>query len=335
MSTKTFLDQTTLLLDARSPSEFLQGHIPGALSFPLFSDDERAQIGTLYKQEGKNVAVKMGLLLVAPKLSSFIEDAKILTGPSKTLRLYCARGGMRSSFLAWWLQTEGFHCTLLTNGYKAFRRWVLDQFKIKYSLLVLGGLTGSGKTDLLLELKKQHEQIINLEEIANHRGSSFGHLGCKAQPSSEHLENILAKELSMTTPGLPLWIEDESRMIGTCHLPEDLWKQMSTAPFLWIDSSKEDRVARIANDYGSYAEADLVTCTERLVKRLGAVRTKEIVQDIKEQKLKVAFDKLLDYYDKTYLYSIQKAEKKRIDFAHTGSNQDLITQLKTFSKNQG
>ncbi len=335
MNTKNFLDQNSPLLDVRSPSEFLHGHIPGALSFPLFSDSERAEIGTLYKQEGKDIAVKRGLHFVSPKLSSFIEEAERLTGSSKTLRLYCARGGMRSSSMAWLLQTAGFNCTLLVDGYKAFRRWALEQFEVQYPFFVLGGLTGSGKTDLLIELQNQGEQIIDLEDIANHKGSSFGHLGCLSQPSSEHFENILATKLSIRSKESPLWIEDESRMIGTCYMPEGLWKQMRVAPFLWIDSPKKDRIARLLSGYGNYNSIDMINSTQRLLKRLGAVKTNQIIQFIEKGELEAAIDGVLDYYDQTYLYSLEKKQKTRTEFMHTGSNQDLIIELKTFAKTQG
>lgn len=332
MDIEEFLDQSELILDVRSPLEFAHSHVPGAHSFPLFSDAERAHVGTVYKTEGKDAAVKLGLGYVGPKLSSFVENAEKLVGPTRTFRMYCFRGGMRSGSLAWLLQTAGFRCIVLTKGYKAFRRWALNQFTKEYRFIVLGGLTGSGKTDLLRQLKQQGEQIIDLEAIAEHRGSSFGHIGCAPQPSSEHFENILACKLAKCDPRLPIWIEDESRMIGTCHIPPDLWKQMSQAPFVWIQSPKEDRVKRLLESYGQYSVEDLSLATQRLVRKLGAVRTNQIVECIGGQEIERAISSLLDYYDQTYTYSRQRLNRKRTEYGYSGMDQELLDRLKSFSE---
>lgn len=300
---ENYLTQPGPLLDVRSPSEYHQGHIPGAHSLPLFSDQERAQVGTLYKQTGKNAAVKLGLQIVGPKLAALVEEAEKLG--TKTVRIYCWRGGMRSSSLAWLLTTAGFHCTLLTGGYKAFRRWTLSQFQKHYPLHVIGGLTGSGKSELLKELEHK-EQVIDLEEIANHRGSSFGHLGASPQPTPEHFENILAWQLSRCDLNKTIWIEDESRTIGTCRIPNPFWEQMSHAPLLWLNCTKEQRVARLLRDYGGYPAEALIKATERIAKKLGPLRTKEIVESIHNQNLEFAISSILDYYDRSYAYACQK-----------------------------
>lgn len=304
-----FLSHTAPLLDVRSPSEFTQGHIPGAVSFPLFTNEERAEVGTLYKRLGKEAAVKLGLKFVGPKLSSFIEIAESLAIPNKRFRLYCWRGGMRSSSLAWLLETAGFECFVLEGGYKIFRRWALEQFTKTYSFLVLGGLTGSGKTDLLHHLEKLHEQIIDLEKLARHSGSSFGHLGHPKQPSTEHFENGLAYHLSLLDINTPIWIEDESRMIGTCHIPEGIWTQMRHARLLWIECSKEERIERLLQAYGNHAPNSLIRATERLSKKLGEVRMKQAVQHIQNCDLEKALSVILDYYDQAYLYSCKRREK--------------------------
>lgn len=334
MEVDEFLRQTDIMLDVRTPSEFLQGHIPGAVSFPLFSDEERKRVGTVYKQKGKEDAVKLGLSLVGPHLLSFVEKTEFLVGPSRKVRLYCARGGMRSSFLAWLLQTAGFDCTLLEQGYKAFRNWALSQFTVSYSFFVLGGFTGSGKTDLLHEIKNLNEQVIDLEQMANHRGSSFGHLGCSPQPSSEHFENILALELSKCDLKRPLWIEDESRMIGLCHVPKKLWNQMMQAPFLWIERSKEERLKRIVLNYGKYSIEDLTQATQRLLKKIGFSKVQKIVQDIQNKEFESAFFAILEYYDKTYSYASQKIPRNRIDFFCIESDKQLVKELIGFSQDR-
>lgn len=326
-----FLRCPSPLLDVRSPSEFIQGHIPGAISFPLFTDCERAQIGTVYKQQGKDAAVKLGLHFVGPKLSSYIERAENLAPLQKHLRLYCSRGGMRSSSLAWLLQTAGFCTTLLIGGYKKYRRWTLDQFRKNYSFIVLGGLTGSGKTELLQVLENSGEQIIDLEKLAEHKGSSFGHLGNPQQPSTEHFENLLAYQLSTRNIDQQIWIEDESRMIGNCYLPSDLWKQMSQSFTLCIECTREERISRLVKTYGIHAREELVQSTHRLMKKLGAVRTKQAIQYILNNELEKAVSIVLEYYDQTYAHSCERCERRFSD-SFSISDPGLIDLLKNKSR---
>lgn len=306
MNLDVFFKQSSPILDVRSPSEFLEGHIPGAISFPLFTDEERVVVGTLYKKEGKDLAVKRGLQFVGPKLASFVERAELLVDGTKKLRLYCARGGMRSSSLAWLLTTAGFNCSVLSGGYKSFRKWTLARFSQKYCLKVLGGFTGSGKTDLLFKLKEEGVQIVDLEDLAAHRGSSFGQLDKKVQPTTEQFENKLAWNLFFCDPDQSLWIEDESRMIGTCCIPQDLWDQMTAAPFFWLKSTKEERIKRLIQDYGLYPLEDLIASVRRLTKKMGHERVESIVKTIEEDHMEMAVSAILEYYDQAYQYSSQK-----------------------------
>lgn len=329
-----FLCHSTLLLDVRSPSEFIQGHIPGAISFPLFTDSERAQVGILYKERGKDAAVKLGLHFVGPKLSSFIENVENLVSPHKNLRLYCWRGGMRSSSLAWLLQTAGFHSTLLSGGYKEYRRWTQEQFKKNYSFILLGGLTGSGKTDLLQELEKTNEQIVDLEKLAEHKGSSFGHLGNPEQPSTEHFENMLAFQLSKLNINMSIWIEDESRMIGTCHLPPAIWEQMHRSLFLWIECSREERIKRLLKTYGKHSADGMIRATQRLLKKLGAVRSAQAIQCIRDNEIEKAISIVLEYYDQSYIYSCERRERQ-FSNSYSVSDPALIALLKRLTVQGG
>lgn len=303
ISIHLFLQTLGPIFDVRSPAEFIQGHIPGAHSLPIFSNAERAEVGTLYKQKGKEAAVMHGLDIVGPKLRNFVTKAKEIAGFERNIRLYCWRGGMRSSSMAWLMETAGFHCKVLSGGYKSFRNWALEQFHKKYLLTILDGLTGSGKTDYLQSLTQQGEQVIDLELIANHRGSSFGHLGMDQQPSNEHFENILAYQLSQYNKKKPIWVENESRTVGKCHIPQQFKQQMCEAPKIWLESPKEKRIQLLLSTYGNYPKDELISATKRLVKKLGAVRTQEIVNCITQEKIETAISLLLDYYDKTYLYS--------------------------------
>lgn len=304
------------VIDVRSPKEFQQGHLPGAVSLPLFTDSERALVGTAYKRQGHADAVRLGLKLVGPKLSSLIEQADALAGNGKSFRIYCWRGGMRSSSMAWLLSTAGYHCTVLSGGYKSFRKWVTGQFEKPYSLVVLGGLTGCGKTEKLHELKSMGEQTIDLEGLANHRGSSFGHIGCLPQPSCEQFTNTLAWELSRLDPARPVWVEDESRMIGTCQLPHPFWKKMCEARMAWIEASTEARVGRLVRDYGMHAKEMLLQAVRRLEKKLGGAKTKYVCECIEDGRLEEAIVQVLEYYDKTYAFSCLKHPREKIAFIH-------------------
>ncbi|MEY2794218.1 MAG: hypothetical protein RJA76_2210, partial [Bacteroidota bacterium] len=178
------------ILDVRSPGEFKRAHIPNALSLPLFTDEEREKVGICYKHQGKEKAVELGLEFVGPKLVNFVKYAKKVAFEGEIL-VHCWRGGMRSASMAWLLETAGLKVFLLEGGYKSYRNFVLKIQSEPLPLRVLGGKTGSGKTELLREMKNAGFQVIDLEDLAKHRGSAFGHFGLEEQPSSEHFENLL------------------------------------------------------------------------------------------------------------------------------------------------
>ncbi len=207
------------VLDVRSPGEFEYGHIPGAHSLPLFSNEERASVGTAYKQVSREAAVNKGLSFFVPKMKSLVDDAKTISNENISL-VYCWRGGMRSSSVAWLLELYGFKVYLLRGGYKAFRRMTLESFNEERKILNLGGRTGSGKTLILKELSNLGEQVVDLEQLANHKGSTFGALGEKPQPTQETFENELFFRLYKTDKNKAIWLEDESNMIGSRAIPK-------------------------------------------------------------------------------------------------------------------
>jgi len=212
------LSKTNPIIDVRSPGEYEHAHIPGALNLPLFSNEERAEIGTIYKQRGRVKAVQRGLEVVGPKLAGFAKFALALQ--SENILIHCWRGGMRSSSMAWLLETVGINCTLLTGGYKSYRSRVLTSFEKPLKIILLGGYTGSGKTDLIKLLKEQGEQVLDLEGLACHKGSAFGAIGQGEQPSSEQFENLLSLEMEALDGEKVVWIEDESRNVGKVFVPE-------------------------------------------------------------------------------------------------------------------
>lgn len=298
-----------LLIDVRSPAEFAKGHIPGAVHLPLFSDREREEVGTLYKSKGKAIATRKGIEFTSVKLPQFVNTVDQWTeGMEQKIRLYCWRGGMRSGSMAWLLQTAGYQAELLDGGYKAFRKWGSSFFRAEWNLRILTGYTGSGKTEVLQELKALGAQVIDLEGLAAHRGSSFGGLGKEAQPSTEHFQNLLIEALTQMDPELPLWLEDESIRIGQCHLPDLFFDQMKGSRWVRIERPRESRIGHLVDLYGSSETIELEQAIRRLEKRLGADRMQESLQHLEKGDLKRTASLLLDYYDKSYELSMKKRD---------------------------
>ena len=328
-SIEDFLKAPGIILDVRSPGEYAQARIPGAISFPLFTDAERAQVGTCYKQQGREAAVELGFALTDGKLAGFIANAKRLTDAAldqtcpetdcaetncaetnrahpRQVRVHCWRGGMRSGAIAWMLDLAGFEVTTLIGGYKAFRHWALSQFSQPKSIAILGGMTGSGKTEILEALIQQDIQVLDLEAIASHRGSSFGALGLPPQPSTEQFENEIAVQWARFDSQKPVWIEAESKRIGQCRVPEALFEQMDRAPVWEITRPRSERIAILVDVYGTADRQALIAATERIQKRLGGQQTKRAIDLIRIGQLAEALEIVLDYYDKTYSYDLQR-----------------------------
>ena len=299
------LDKAIPVADVRTPAEFAQGHIHGAHNIPLFSNEERVQVGTTYKQQGRKEAILLGFDLTGPKWSGFIRQA-LEMAPEKTIALHCWRGGMRSGAMAWALNLYGFEVYLLEGGYKKYRRWVLDRFDEKYNLLILGGMTGSGKTRILHELQRSGEQVIDLEELAQHQGSSYGTMNKLVQPTQEQFENHLATQLYHIDKEKPLWLEDESITIGKRFIPNGLWHQMREAQVIAINVPLENRVQFLVDEYGKLDKDFLIGCTERIWKRLGPEQTKNAVLAINENRMADFIRIVLVYYDKTYRAGLSK-----------------------------
>lgn len=300
-----FLEAAGPILDVRSPGEFEQGHIPGAISFPLFSNEERALVGTCYKQQSREEAVELGFEIAGPKFVEFIRQAKKIA-PDKRVRIHCWRGGMRSAAIAWVLSLAGFETVTLAGGYKAFRRWVRKTVATSKGILLLGGMTGTAKTDILHALAAKGEQVLDLEGHANHRGSSFGAVCLPPQPSTEHFENLIAIEWAGFTAERPVWVEAESKRVGPCRVPAELFAQMETAKAVEIIRPIPERLALLVDIYGQADREELVAATERIRKRLGGKRTQDTIALIREGDLTRAFEILLTYYDSTYRYGLDQ-----------------------------
>lgn len=312
------------VIDVRSPGEFNHAQIPGAHSLPLFTDEERKIVGTAYKQQIREAAIKIGLTFFGVKMKNIVDDVeKIIADrnipdtvasnngnddhqPPKrnTVLVHCWRGGMRSGAVAWLLDMYGFKVYTLEGGYKTFRRWVLDQLNKSYKLKILGGYTGSGKTLLLHELQKNNLPVIDLERLANHKGSAFGAIGEKDQPSQEMFENLLALQLFIKKSAdknvSGIWIEDESQRIGKLIIPNAFWETMRDSPVYFLDIPFKERLNFLVDTYGNFEKEKLAEAIERIQKRLGGLETKNAISFLSENNTIECFRILLHYYDKLY-----------------------------------
>jgi len=295
-----FLQQAAMtpVIDVRSPTEFAQGHIPGAHNLPLFNDDERAEVGTLYKQKGRIQAIQRGLEIAGTKMRLFTNFALRLK--SSELLLYCWRGGMRSASMAWLFEAIDIRCTLLERGYKAYRTHILASFSKPLKMVLLGGFTGGGKTEILNALHTYGAQVLDLEHLANHKGSAFGGIGQAQQPTTEQFENLIATQCAQIDPFQPLYVEDESRNVGRCSIPLPFWEQMRSAPLMCIQTPRPHRTHRLMQEYAGFDTELLCEAIKKIEKRLGFDRCNEASLACRQGERQKALEICLDYYDKAY-----------------------------------
>jgi len=298
------------LIDVRSPGEYYKGHMPNSINIPLFDNDERSRIGTIYKKEGRKKAVIEGLKFFERKMEFLLDNLfmnidsykKISEKNNKELfiRIYCSRGGMRSQSIAWLLEKFKLNPVTLNGGYKIYRRWVLDSFSKKLNIVVIGGKTGTGKTRLLSLLEKYKYQTIDLEGFACHRGSTFGGLGMKEQPSNEQFENIIAEKLNSFKCSNNIFVEAESANIGKCKIPYEFFNQMKHSRRIEILRSESNRLDELIDTYSVFKKEELQESVLRIKKRLGPQRTKIALESINNEKWDLVCRSVLDYYDKCY-----------------------------------
>ncbi len=321
------------VIDVRTPAEYGKGHIPGAVNIPLFSNEERAVVGTLYKTEGRNSAVLKGLEFVGPKMADFARKARDLALDNKVL-VHCWRGGMRSGSMAWLFRTTGLRAAVLEGGYKTYRasfRHMLQE--TKWHFVIIGGPTGSGKTEVLSELEKQGEQVLDLEGLASHKGSAFGALGQSVQPSSEQFENDIHAQFLRFQSEKIIWVEGESHSIGRVYIPEILFELLMKAPLVMYNIDRSLRVERLVRDYGCFDKELLAQAVLKIQKRLGGVRTQEALDALEINNFHLVADITLQYYDKGYSKSLAKRNEPVLILDETNDDpatvaQKLINQFK-------
>jgi tRNA 2-selenouridine synthase len=319
------------LIDVRSPGEYEKGHIPGAVNIPLFSDAERADVGTVYVQQSKEKAMELGYEYVTPKLADFITESKKVAQNGKVV-VHCWRGGMRSRSFAQHLHDNGFtDVSVIIGGYKAYRTHLHSIFDIPFNLRIVSGYTGSGKTLIIKQLQNMGLQAVDLEGLAKHKGSAFGAVAQQVQPTVEQFENNLFEVWRKLDYTKPIWLEDESHNIGGVNIPMNLFHQMRNCPAYFLDIPKEERARYLVTEY---AEADpefLAESIRKISKRLDGQKTKEAFQYLNENNFyEVAFI-ALSYYDKTYLKGMKFRDPEKV-FIIPKTDTDPVENTKSILK---
>jgi tRNA 2-selenouridine synthase len=295
------------VIDVRSEFEFSKGHIPQAKNIPLLTDEQRKEVGRVYKNKSKQNAVVLGIKLIGPNLEKLVLEY-IAESSKNQIILYCHRGGMRSQSVAWLCEQCGLEVLILDGGYKAYRTWVIETSKKKLNIVLICGKTGVGKTQLLQELNQLGEQIIDLESLVNHKGSAFGGIGQHDQPSNAQFENDLAFIAYELEIQRTVWLESESRMIGRCVIPQWFWVQMLRAPFVLILRDKKSRLTRLCIDYQHATVSDIERALEKIAKRLGSQAFDQALLELKEGNREEVVTLALQYYDRRYSKSQGKRE---------------------------
>jgi len=299
-----------LFVDVRSELEFEHAHIPGAVNIPLLRNEERKAVGTLYKQAGRAAAVKLGYELAGPRFADLYDAFHAVAHQNPVF--YCWRGGLRSQISASILEWGGTPQKLIKGGYKSFRTKAIQAFQNQTKLVVLSGMTGVGKTEILHLLKNKGAQILDLAGLANHKGSALGGLGQKPQPSNEMFENLLFHQWQQMDFTQVIFTENESRRIGSNVIPAALWNQLQHSKIVDIHVAFETRLQRIIKEYGHFDALELAECTERIKKRLGGLQLKLALDALAANQIEQWATILMDYYDRSYLHS-RTEQKSEID----------------------
>lgn len=304
-----------VIVDVRSPGEYEEDHIPGAVSIPLFDDEERALIGTMYKQIGKETAVEKGISITTPKLDEFYKKFSELSLKYTNIIIYCYRGGMRSQSLTNFIVSCGIKACRITGGYKAYRKYVIDYLENipeDFKFVVLHGHTGTGKTQILTELQKKGICCIDLEYLAKNSGSVYGEIFYQGHPPTQKTFESLIVDIMKNCSSKHIFMESESKKIGKVIIPKSFWNFMLEGDHILVESSLESRVKRIVDDYTKNELHDdeyLKRSTKKLQDTLGASKISMLIDKIDEKDYEYVARYLIEnYYDALYGFSIKKYE---------------------------
>lgn len=328
LSVEDFLTLRTQIpvADVRSEGEFEAGHIPYAINIPILNNAERVEVGTDYKQKGQAEAIRTGFRLVGPRLIDIIDHTKHVA-QDQELIVHCWRGGMRSANFCQFAGMAGVKTLQLKGGYKAYRQLALKSFKTPFKFVVLGGSTGSGKTEILNALADAGEQIIDLESLARHRGSVFGGLMQPPQPTTEQFQNELFEKILTLNPKKRIWIEDESVAVGKIFLPADFWKIMGTSPLVELQVDKDVRIKRLVSEYGHADKNQFLEAMTGITKKLGGQHFKAAKEKLLGDDMPAVMEILLTYYDKAYRNGLdKKSSRMKGRFSWNGSERNKLIQ---------
>ena len=306
IATLADLDQFSSIIDVRTPLEFAEDHIPGAINAPVLSNEERVLVGTMYKQVSPFEATKVGAALVAKNIAHHLETLFADQPKDWKPLIYCWRGGKRSGSMTSWLRLIGWKAYQLDGGYKAWRHQVLadlDTLPGRYRYCVISGLTGSGKTRLLHALAASGAQVLDLEALANHRGSLLGAVPGQPQPSQKWFDTQLAHRLAQLDPARPVFVESESKRIGLVHLPAALMDALHAADGVRVQVNMDERVAFLCEDYAELLEQPQAFKAQltRLTELLGRQTIQRWHQLIDQQDKATLFRELIEqHYDPAY-----------------------------------
>jgi len=313
------------VLDVRSEGEFAEGHIPSAFNIPLLNNEERAAVGTDYKQKGQAEAIKTAFRMVGPRLHDIVTAAEKI---GTELLVHCWRGGMRSANFCQFVGMTKVKTHQLQGGYKAYRHCALESFRSSFKFIVVGGCTGSGKSEILRALKHCGEQVIDLESLANHKGSVFGGLMMPPQPTTEQFQNDLFEAILPFDLNKRVWIEDESIAVGQIFLPQEVWRKMLISPVVEINVEKDVRINRLVSEYGPANQQEFLEAMTRITKKLGGQHFNAARDKLLQGDMFSVIDILLTYYDKAYLRGLEN-KKSRIKCSLNWNGNDATLFAKT------
>ena len=335
---KEFRKSKGLLIDVRSPEEYYKGHMPNSISIPIFNNEERSIIGKKYKYYGRENAVREGFKIIENKIDKIINKFILIkkefdistidkTANDTYIKIYCARGGMRSQSMLWLLEKFHYPCITLNGGYKTYRNWVLNIFKDRQKIIVIGGKTGTRKTKILEKLRALGYQILDFENLANHRGSSFGGLGMKEQPTNEQYENLIAEDLNKFNKKKIIFVEAESANIGKNRIPHELYKQMKNSKRIEIIRNEKIRIKELINTYSKYKKNDLKESVLKITKRLGPQRTKSAINSIDNEDWENVCKSVLDYYDRCYEHELKDKKDVNVLDMNLRTDYEIINEI--------
>ena len=327
--------QNVLFIDVRTESEYKEDNILNAFNIPLFKDDEHKEVGTIYKNQGKNEAIKKGFDYVSYKLKDIYIQVASLLDEYNNIVIYCARGGMRSGSIVNLLSSLGIDVYQLEGGYKAYRNYVLGYLKNimdTKNFIVVHGLTGVGKTDLLKELEKSNIDNIDLEGIAKNSGSTFGFITFKEKPPSQKkFETRIFEKLFYSNSDY-IFIESESKRVGHVLIPNEIYDAIVRDGYhILLECSLENRVKRLLNDYVYYKDEKnlelLKECINKFRKRLGNKKIDEYINLLDKGEYEKLIEKyLIQYYDPLYIHSVNKYTYNKVinfDDINKGTNEAI------------